>query len=136
MPALPGQVATGLPAKCRNCHSLQPNRTACALSYSPAATPQGDGFSLSLQPAMEFITKEDYTDNWQSEMNEAFCFWSFAEWQVALREAGFRVLEGSHAYTNEWRVKHRFAGRVALFALVGAPLPWPVTNMVLVGEKA
>jgi hypothetical protein len=93
------------------------------------------GFRLRLQDAMEFIGKMSYTDNWQSELQEEFCFWEFREWQAAFEAAGFRVLEGSHAYTNEWRVRNRFAGRVALYDLAGNPLPFPSTNMVIAGEK-
>jgi SAM-dependent methyltransferase len=106
-----------------------------AFPWTEAATPRGPGVRLTLQHAMEFISKMSYTDNWLSEMHEQFCFWELAEWKAELEAAGFRVLESTRAYVNEWRVQHRFAGRVVLFALNGAPLPVPVTNMVLVGEK-
>ena len=92
-------------------------------------------FRLPLGYAMEFIAKMDYTDNWLSEMHEAFCFWSFADWARELDEAGLRVLPGSHAYVNDWRVQHSFQKRVRLYALDGTPLPFPVTNMVLAAEK-
>ena len=84
---------------------------------------------------MEFIAKMDYTDNWLSEMHEAFCFWSFADWTRELADAGLTVLPGSHAYVNQWRVEHSFQKRVRLYALDGTPLPFPVTNMVLAAEK-
>lgn len=112
-----------------------PKTAGRAFSWEEAATPRGPGFRLSLQSAMEFLMKMDYTDNWQSEMLEEFCFWSFTEWQQALEEAGFRVVEGSRAYVNDWRVRNSFEGHVALFDADGAPLPFPVTNMVLVGER-
>jgi SAM-dependent methyltransferase len=108
---------------------------AQAFDWEEAATPRGPGFRLTLQHAMEFITKMSYTDNWLSEMHEQFCFWDVDEWKAELEAAGFRVLESTRAYVNEWRVQHRFAGRVVLFALNGAPMPFPVTNMVLAGEK-
>ena len=92
-------------------------------------------FRLPLGHAMEFIAKMEYTDNWLSEMHEAFCFWSFADWTRELTEAGLRVLPGSHAYVNQWRVEHSFQNRVRLLALDGTPLPFPVTNMVLAAEK-
>jgi hypothetical protein len=91
---------------------------------------------LPLGYAMEFIAKMDYTDNWLSEMHEAFCFWSYADWTRALTDAGFRILPGSHAYVNNWRVTHSFEKRVQLYSLDGSPRPFPVTNMVLVGEKS
>ena len=92
-------------------------------------------YRLPLGYAMEFIAKMDYTDNWLSEMHEAFCFWSFADWTRELAEAGLTVLPGSHAYVNQWRVQHSFQKRVRLYDADGTPLPFPVTNMVLAAEK-
>ncbi len=100
---------------------------------------------LRLQDAVEFMSKMDYVDNWQSEMQEAFAFWSFSEWKAALAEAGFRVLENPNAprsasrvYTSDWIVRHRWRNRVALMRMsLGEllPLAYPPTNIVLVGEK-
>lgn len=100
---------------------------------------------LSLRHAVEFMSKMDYVDNWESEMHEEFAFWSFSEWKAALTASGFRVLEnpnapnlGSRVYTNDWIVANRWQGRVALFHDDGGrlqPLPFPPTNIVLVGEK-
>jgi hypothetical protein len=45
----------------------------------------------------------------------------------------------SDSYSNEWIVKHRFQPSATLFRLEGeklVELPYPPTNMVLVGEKA
>jgi SAM-dependent methyltransferase len=101
---------------------------------------------LRRQDAAEFISKMTYVENWDSEMNEAFAFWEFAEWKAALARAGFRVLEnpnepasGSRAYLNPWLVENRFRGRVALYRLEAdgalASLPYPDSNLVLVAEK-
>jgi hypothetical protein len=100
---------------------------------------------LRFKDAVEFLTKKDYTDNWKSEMNEEFAFWSFDEWKQAIAQAGFQVVEnpnapetGSRAYRSEWRVKHHFEGKVAFFRPEGdqlVPVDFPVTNMVLIGEK-
>jgi SAM-dependent methyltransferase len=108
---------------------------AQAFAWEEASTPRGPGFRLAQEHAMELVTKMSYTDNWLSEMHEQFCFWDIDEWRAELAAAGFRVLAGTRAYVNAWRVEHRFAGRVALFDPDGTPLPFPVTNMVLVGEK-
>jgi ubiquinone/menaquinone biosynthesis C-methylase UbiE len=104
-----------------------------------------DYFVLPLHQAMEFLLKKDYTDNWRSEMNEEFCFWSYEDWKRELCEAGFGVVEnsgnaaaGSRAYRSEWIVKNRFEGKVELWRMRGGGLErmdFPVTNMVLVGEK-
>ncbi len=92
-------------------------------------------FALSLRAAMEFIAKMDYTDNWQSEMHEAFCFWDFSDWTRELASAGFQLVPGSHAYLNPWRVEHSFTGKVRLTTPEGLPLDFPATNMVLAAEK-
>jgi SAM-dependent methyltransferase len=92
-------------------------------------------FRLPLRAAMEFIAKMNYTDNWQSEMHEEFCFWDFGDWTRELADAGLRLVPGSHAYANAWRVEHDFAGRVRLYDEAGTLLSFPATNMVLVGEK-
>jgi SAM-dependent methyltransferase len=99
-------------------------------------------FRLSLRNAAEFLSKKDYTDNWSSEMNEEFCFWSFSKWKQVLAEIGFKVVEnpnnsaeGSRVYTNPWIVDHRHAGHVQLVSIDGSPMGWPPTNMVLVAMK-
>ncbi len=99
-------------------------------------------FRLKLRHAAEFLSKKDYTDNWKSEMNEEFCFWSFSMWKDALGDTGFRVLEntndaaaGSRVYVNPWIVQHRYEGHALLLDADGTEVPWPPTNMVLVAEK-
>lgn len=99
-------------------------------------------FRLSMRNAAEFLSKKDYTDNWSSEMNEEFCFWSFSKWKQVLKEYGFAILEnpnrpseGSRSYTNRWIVEHRYQGRVTLMTLDAQSLAWPATNMVIVAEK-
>jgi SAM-dependent methyltransferase len=112
--------------------------TQIAFQETPA------GLRLSLRSAAEFLSKKDYTDNWRSEMNEEFCFWSFSQWRVALGEAGFRVIDagpqfaaGSRVYVNPWIVDHRYRGHVRLAAVAdpSRDIELPPTNMVLVAEK-
>ncbi len=101
---------------------------------------------LSLRNACEFMLKKDYTDNWQSEMHEKFCFWTFAEWKRHLEAAGFTVLPTSAAYRNDWIVKNRLEGKVGLHILkvenpeeggntVLEPLEFPVTHLLLLAEN-
>jgi ubiquinone/menaquinone biosynthesis C-methylase UbiE len=103
-------------------------------------------FVLRLRDAVEFMTKKDYTTNWRSEMNEEFAFWDLAEWNRELAEAGFTVIENSsdaarssRAYVNDWIVKNRWEGKVELLERRHdgklERLAWPVTNMVLIGDK-
>lgn len=93
---------------------------------------------LPLRDACEFLSKKDYTDNWQSEMHETFCFWDFQQWRSAVEAAGFRVHPASTAYANPWLVEHRYRGRAELFAERGGalvPREHDVTNMLLIAEK-
>jgi len=101
-------------------------------------------YRVSLRLAAEFLSKKDYTDNWKSEMNEEFCFWSFAQWKNALTTTGFTLLENevggtplSHGYCNPWIVGHRYTGKVRISPVEHPEreLPFPPTNMVLVAEK-
>lgn len=114
----------------------------------PYATIEIDGTEYvvtTLRIAVEFMTKKDYVDNWDSEMMEEFAFWSFSNWAEALHQVGFEVLQhaqdissASYVYTNQWIVEHRWQHKVALFRrdedqLV--PLPYPPTTVVLVAHK-
>lgn len=94
--------------------------------------------ALPLKHAAEFLAKKDYTASWDSEMNEEFTFWSFADWKRELESAGFHVLPLSRAYTNPWLVDNRFKAKAELYERVGGGLvrvDYPATNLVIVGEK-
>lgn len=95
-------------------------------------------YVTSLKHAAEFLTKKDYTDSWNSEMNEEFTYWSFSQWKKELGEAGFHVMARSRAYANPWIVEKRFVGKAEIFARqngVLVKMDYPVTNLVIVGEK-
>lgn len=99
-------------------------------------------FRIKLRHAAEFLSKKDYLDNWSSEMNEEFCFWSFSKWKQVLEDVGFQILEnpnsaaeGSRVYTNPWIIQHRHAGHVEILNPNGQPLDWPPTNMILIASK-
>ena len=110
--------------------------------YQPVEREGHQGYLTTLRHAAEFLSKKDYTDNWCSEMNEEFCFWSHTRWRQFLTEGGLRVIDereskgGSRVYTNPWVVEHRYQGRVSLWSPDGGePLAFPPTNHVLVAEK-
>jgi SAM-dependent methyltransferase len=114
----------------------------CPIKFQPAQRNGLTGFTLTLRAAAEFLSKKDYTDNWLSEMNEEFCFWSFSDWKRIFAEIGFRVIEdpnqptkGSRVYTNSWIIQNRFEGHVQIIDDSGTAQPWPPTNMILVAEK-
>jgi hypothetical protein len=90
---------------------------------------------LTLRNACEYVMKKDYVDNWQSEMHEKFCFWTYQDWVEEMTKVGFSILPQSKAYTNDWIVKNRFEGMVQFFDLAGNILPFPVTHLLMLGEK-
>lgn len=95
-------------------------------------------FKTTMQYAAEFLSRKDYTDNWQSEMHETFCYWDFDEWKAALKAVGFRIDLASSAYTNTWITENRWKNKAGLFTLQGIDLeelPYPVTHMLLLGVK-
>jgi SAM-dependent methyltransferase len=109
-----------------------------------------DGVSyikLTLKNASEFLSRKDYHDSWDSEMNEEFSFWDIKQWQAELSKIGFTIIHDdaidkkfSGAYVNQWIVQNRWQPCVTIYKknteekLVEQP--FPVTNMVLVGEKS
>jgi SAM-dependent methyltransferase len=109
-----------------------------ALGYEEVTIQGAHYVRLSLGDACEFMSRKDYTDNWESEMHETFTFWSFSDWERALKEMGFEISPVSKAYVNEWIVANRLVGKVELFETVGEnikALPYPVTNMLMLAEK-
>lgn len=89
---------------------------------------------LSSHDANEFLCKKDYLKNWHIEVHEEFGPLTLDGWKGALERAGFMPLE-LHEYANPWIVKHRYEGTVELLDDAGVRLPWPPTNMVVVGRK-
>ena len=61
-----------------------------------AFTETDGGFGLTLRAAAEFLSKKDYVDNWRSEMNEEFCFWSFTQWREVLGDVGEEDLAAAY----------------------------------------
>jgi SAM-dependent methyltransferase len=93
---------------------------------------------LSLRDAYEYISKMNYADNWESEMHETFGFYSFSRWIEEFTAAGFSIVEGSRPFQNPYIIEKSYRGNVALFKKEGnalAPVDFPPTNMILVGEK-
>jgi trans-aconitate methyltransferase len=92
----------------------------------------------SLTSASEFLSKKDYTDNWDSEMHEKFSYFSLIEWQEALEKFGFKITNESSDYSNPWIIENRFEWKAKIFKKIWEDLvlqDYPVTNMVLVAEK-
>lgn len=130
---------------------LRPRQSADAINPVPPIAFQERELAgkhyveLRLKDAHEYLLHKDYTDNWESEMHEEFGFWAYSDWQRELEQVGFQVVvnpsnpvAGSRTYANPWVIENRWVGKVALYIENASglePLPWPVTNLVLVGEK-
>jgi SAM-dependent methyltransferase len=89
---------------------------------------------LSSHDANEFICKKDYLKNWHIEVHEEFGPLTLAGWKAALEKAGFVPVHLAE-YANEWIVKNRYSGSVRVLSDSGEELPWPATNMIVVGQK-
>lgn len=108
------------------------------VNYSFCTIKGKEYVKLSLQNATEFITKKDYIDNWQSEMHETFCFWSFEDWRNQIKKVGFKLNPQSNAFANQWLIENRFENKVDFYELKDELLysfNYPVTNMFLICEK-
>ena len=114
------------------------NKEGYQLKYERISLGNQDYIKLSLKDATEYLSRKDYTDNWQSEMHETFCFWDFEEWKNHLREVGFLIHPDSKAFANEWIINNRWKGKASLFTLQNntlVPHPYPETTMFLIGVK-
>lgn len=96
-----------------------------------------DYIEIRYRDAAEYILTKDYTDNWESEMHERFCYWSIEDWKSTLKRNGFRFLTGTKAYTNSWIVENRMINQVVLMKKndIKSKIPYPPTNAIIVALK-
>jgi len=93
---------------------------------------------LTLKDAYEFLSKMNYTDNWQSEMHEEFGFWSIKDWKKELNKIGFSIVPGSHAFKSQHIIDKMYKGKATLYKQNGKNLDiidYPPTNIIIAGEK-
>ncbi|MBK7858049.1 MAG: methyltransferase domain-containing protein [Archangiaceae bacterium] len=89
---------------------------------------------LSAHDANEFLCKKDYLKNWHIEVHEEYGALTLEGWRALLEKVGLKAVHLS-GYVNGWIAENRYQGHVELVDDAGAPLPWPATNCVVVGEK-
>jgi len=93
---------------------------------------------LKLKDAYEYISKMNYTDNWESEMHEDFSFYSYSKWEKELKKIGFKIVKGSKPFRNRYIIENVYKGKVILYRKIKNKLTltdYPYTNMILAGEK-
>ena len=91
---------------------------------------------LRLADAMDFLTRKDYVDNWESETHEQFCGLRFADWTAIVEEAGFIVDPASKPWRNDWIVDNRIAPVARLTDPAdGTTVEWPDTHLLLVARR-
>ncbi|HEU0051002.1 MAG TPA: methyltransferase domain-containing protein, partial [Patescibacteria group bacterium] len=94
-------------------------------------------FKMSAEWAHEFYLRKDYTGNWHQEIQEKYTYWSPEEARALLEELGYEHVQVIPD-PNDWIIKNRLEGRVALFSKKGKtliPMPFPPTHMIVVGDK-
>jgi len=89
---------------------------------------------LSAHDANEFLCKKDYLRNWHIEVHEEYGTFSAAEWPSVLEDAGLTPLAVEPRH-NAWIVENRYHRSVRLTDTEDQPIPWPATNVVVVGQK-
>jgi SAM-dependent methyltransferase len=100
----------------------------------PLDRPGWRRYRLSHKQAAEFVLRKDYRADWATEVQEEYTYFTQAQFEALFARLGLRVLASTPLW-NPWIVRHRFEGRFELRDALGAPLPWPATNYVIVGEK-
>lgn len=84
--------------------------------------------------AQEFLLRKDYRADWEVELLEEYTYWTQAEFTHALERRGLRMVVAA-PIRNPWIVANRLRGKARLFGPDGTSLPFPPTNIVVVGQK-
>jgi hypothetical protein len=91
-------------------------------------------YEVALRAAAEFVLRKDYRADWATEILEEYTYLSQSQFEESFRSLGLRIVT-SRPLWNPWIVQNRFEGKFHLSDLSGAPLPFPPTNYLIVGEK-
>ena len=91
-------------------------------------------YEVPLRAAAEFVLRKDYRADWATEVLEEYTYLSQSQFEESFRSLGLRIVT-SRPLWNPWIVQNRFEGKFQLSNLSGAPLPFPPTNYLIVGEK-
>jgi SAM-dependent methyltransferase len=87
-----------------------------------------------LRDAQEFLLRKDYRADWDIEMLEEYTYWTQAEFVRAIESRALRLIVAA-PIRNPWIMANRYHGKARLFGRDGASLPFPPTNILVVGQK-
>jgi len=92
-------------------------------------------YETTLGDAYEYLFRKDHGSTWTSELGERYAFWTFAEAVALVRRADLTVRHAA-VIDNAWMRECRIRGRIRLRDVRdGAPMPLPLSQIFLVGEK-
>ncbi len=91
-------------------------------------------YRLAARHAVEFVLRKDYRRDWDSELLEAYLYFTQPEFEQSYADMGLRVLASTSIW-NPWIVRNRFEGKFEWRNEQGAMLEFPATNYIIVGEK-
>lgn len=108
------------------------------ISYKKLTIEGVDYLQLPYRDAAEFLLSKDYTNSWNSEMHERFCYFGQSDWEELLMSSGFKVDHHSNSYQNQWIINNRIKPVAQLYRQTSEGLTkidYPPTNTLLIARK-
>lgn len=104
--------------------------------YEELSPPQAgwQRFRCQSLHATEFLLRKDYLSDWETEVLEEYTYFTQAQFEGHFHRLGLRILASTPLW-NPWIVNRRFRGQFELRDLQEAPLGFPPTNYLIVGER-
>jgi hypothetical protein len=91
-------------------------------------------YRLAHKLAAEFLLRKDYRQDWASEVQKEYTYFTQDQFEAVFARLGMRIL-ASTPLRNPWIVRNRLRGRARVWDLQGRPLEFPPTNFLIAGEK-
>ncbi|NQZ01683.1 MAG: hypothetical protein HRT45_13550, partial [Bdellovibrionales bacterium] len=94
----------------------------------------GPTYKTKLRWLYEYIFRKDYHNNWETELEELYGFWTMNEALTLVGEAGFEMLH-SERVRNPWIIENRLRGKIRVFDGQGNAVDFPDYQMIVVAQK-
>jgi trans-aconitate methyltransferase len=111
------------------------NHRGFYLEELPPRFPRTRLFRLPAKWAKEFILRKDNRENWNSELQKEYTFFTKHDFNRIFRRYGARLLY-SAPHWDDQIIKSRYNKKLRLFTENSEPLGTPETSHVLVAQKA